>query len=86
MKLLKTCAESGVQKFVFASTSGVYGELQKERVTETDPVQPISFTGCPSVRQNPTSGCFICCLDYPLQFCDLAMSMVRGKLQKGKAV
>ncbi|AQR79753.1 UDP-glucose 4-epimerase [Paenibacillus larvae subsp. larvae] len=45
VKLLKTCAESGVQKFVFASTSGVYGELQKERVTETDPVQPISFYG-----------------------------------------
>lgn len=45
VRLLKSCAESGVQKFVFASTSGVYGELQKELITETDPVQPISFYG-----------------------------------------
>lgn len=41
--MLDACRAANVRKIVFASTSGVYGDLQKERITEEDPVNPISF-------------------------------------------
>lgn len=41
--MLDACRAAKVRKFVFASTSGVYGDLQKELITEKDPVSPISF-------------------------------------------
>ncbi|WP_159881293.1 NAD-dependent epimerase/dehydratase family protein [Paenibacillus puerhi] len=43
LNMLEACREGGVRKLVFASTSGVYGDLQKERIEEDDPVAPISF-------------------------------------------
>lgn len=43
--LLQACHEAGVSKFIFASTSGVYGELQKQCIQEDDPVEPISGYG-----------------------------------------
>ena len=45
VNMLQACCEAGVNKFIFASTSGVYGDLEKEVLTEQDPVHPISFYG-----------------------------------------
>lgn len=41
--MLDACRAANVRKIVFASTSGVYGDLQKDFITEEDPVSPISF-------------------------------------------
>ncbi|MEF2967954.1 NAD-dependent epimerase/dehydratase family protein [Paenibacillus sp. M1] len=45
INLLEACRLASVRKFIFASTSGVYGDLDKEILTELDPVKPISFYG-----------------------------------------
>ncbi|MFD0694178.1 NAD-dependent epimerase/dehydratase family protein [Paenibacillus sp. GCM10027628] len=45
IRLLEACRDAAVSKFVFASTSGVYGNLQKELIAETDPAIPISYYG-----------------------------------------
>lgn len=42
---LDACKTACVNKIIFASTSGVYGNLEKERITERDPAIPISFYG-----------------------------------------
>lgn len=44
-RILAASRLSGVKKVVFASTSAVYGELQKERIEETDQTNPISYYG-----------------------------------------
>ncbi|UKS27641.1 GDP-mannose 4,6-dehydratase [Paenibacillus sp. HWE-109] len=43
--LLEAARDAGVNKFIFASTSAVYGNLQKERLVETDAASPISYYG-----------------------------------------
>lgn len=43
--LLEACRDAAVSKFIFASTSAVYGNLQKEQIVETDPTSPISYYG-----------------------------------------
>lgn len=45
LNMLQACYEAKVNKFIFASTSGVYGDLEKDVLTEHDPVHPISFYG-----------------------------------------
>ncbi|MFB9329636.1 NAD-dependent epimerase/dehydratase family protein [Paenibacillus aurantiacus] len=45
LNLLEACRRANVRKFIFASTSAVYGKLQKEKLVETDPTQPISYYG-----------------------------------------
>lgn len=44
-RMLEAARQAGAGRLVFASTSAVYGELQKERITEADPAKPISFYG-----------------------------------------
>ncbi|MCD1258096.1 NAD-dependent epimerase/dehydratase family protein [Paenibacillus athensensis] len=41
--VLEAARHVGVRKIIFASTSGVYGNLERERLSENDPVAPISF-------------------------------------------
>ncbi|NMO95869.1 NAD-dependent epimerase/dehydratase family protein [Paenibacillus lemnae] len=43
LRLLEASRKAGVRKIIFASTSGVYGELNKDQILEDDPVSPISF-------------------------------------------
>jgi len=43
LNILEACRKSGVRKIVFASTSGVYGNLEKSQITEEDHVNPISY-------------------------------------------
>lgn len=43
LNILEACRKAGVRKIVFASTSGVYGNLEKTQLTEEDEVNPISF-------------------------------------------
>jgi UDP-glucose 4-epimerase len=43
--ILEACRDAAVSKFIFASTSAVYGNLQKEQIVETDPAAPISYYG-----------------------------------------
>lgn len=43
LNILEACRKSGVRKIVFASTSGVYGNLEKSQITEEDDVNPISY-------------------------------------------
>lgn len=45
LNVLEAARDAAVRKIVFASTSGVYGNLQKELLTESDPTVPISFYG-----------------------------------------
>ncbi|MET3850759.1 NAD-dependent epimerase/dehydratase family protein [Paenibacillus sp. OAE614] len=45
LNILNACREAKVRKVIFASTSGVYGNLQKGIMTENDPTLPISFYG-----------------------------------------
>lgn len=45
LNLLEACRQAGVHKFVFASTSGVYGNTDKNPLEETDAAAPISFYG-----------------------------------------
>ncbi|MCJ8013884.1 NAD-dependent epimerase/dehydratase family protein [Paenibacillus sp. KQZ6P-2] len=45
LNILDACRKASVRKIIFASTSGVYGNLQKELITEEDPADPISFYG-----------------------------------------
>ena len=42
---LEAAAQAGVQRFVFASSSEVYGEPRRLPITETDPVSPLSVYG-----------------------------------------
>ncbi|MDF2936144.1 MAG: NAD-dependent epimerase/dehydratase [Paenibacillaceae bacterium] len=44
-RILKACLSAQVRKLIFSSTSAVYGELSKDRITEEDSPQPISFYG-----------------------------------------
>jgi UDP-glucose 4-epimerase len=45
LNLIEACHQASVSKFVFSSTSAVYGNLQKDLVTEEDPAAPISYYG-----------------------------------------
>ncbi|WP_191560587.1 NAD-dependent epimerase/dehydratase family protein [Metabacillus idriensis] len=45
INILKACHAASVKKFVFASTSGVYGDLKKMEISEDDPAVPISYYG-----------------------------------------
>ncbi|MBB3110235.1 UDP-glucose 4-epimerase [Paenibacillus phyllosphaerae] len=45
LNMLDACREAGVRKFVFASTSAVYGSLQKRKLSVTDRTEPISYYG-----------------------------------------
>lgn len=45
INMLDACKEVGVKKFVFASTSAVYGDGEHELITENNLTDPISFYG-----------------------------------------
>ncbi|WP_160043869.1 NAD-dependent epimerase/dehydratase family protein [Paenibacillus sp. USDA918EY] len=45
LNILEASRQSCVRKFVFASTSGVYGNLEKDLLEEHDSTVPISFYG-----------------------------------------
>lgn len=45
INMLEACHEANVKKFVFASTSAVYGDLQVNRLSEEDSTEPISYYG-----------------------------------------
>ena len=39
---LKTCYENGLKKVIFSSTAAVYGNPKAQKVTETDPTDPLN--------------------------------------------
>ncbi len=43
INILNACKKSNVKKLIFASTSAVYGHLNKEKISEDDPTSPCSF-------------------------------------------
>ncbi|MBD3919493.1 GDP-mannose 4,6-dehydratase [Paenibacillus sp. PR3] len=43
LKLLTACMRASVSKFIFASTAAVYGSTVRDRLLESDPIQPVSF-------------------------------------------
>ncbi|PAK40218.1 NAD-dependent epimerase/dehydratase family protein [Peribacillus simplex] len=45
INILEACHETSVKKVIFSSTSGVYGNLQKELISEEDQTEPISYYG-----------------------------------------
>jgi len=45
VKLLDACVRAKVGKFIFASTAAVYSTSSQARITEEEPVQPVSFYG-----------------------------------------
>ncbi|WP_270584027.1 NAD-dependent epimerase/dehydratase family protein [Bacillus smithii] len=45
INILEACREASVKKVIFASTSGVYGNLQKDLISEKDLTMPISYHG-----------------------------------------
>jgi UDP-glucuronate 4-epimerase len=59
MVLLETCKENGIQNFIFASSSSVYGENQRVPFTEEDlDIQPISPYGA-TKRARPNSSAIL---------------------------
>lgn len=45
INILEACHEISVKKLIFSSTSGVYGNLQKDLISEEDLTGPISYYG-----------------------------------------
>ncbi|CAM5207960.1 UDP-glucose 4-epimerase OS=Ureibacillus acetophenoni OX=614649 GN=SAMN05877842_104142 PE=4 SV=1 [Ureibacillus acetophenoni] len=45
INLLEGCVEASVRKFIFSSTSAVYGNIQQDIITEKEPTNPSSFYG-----------------------------------------
>jgi UDP-glucose 4-epimerase len=45
INILEACRDASVKKMIFASTSGVYGNLQKDLISEEDLTMPISYYG-----------------------------------------
>jgi UDP-glucose 4-epimerase len=45
IQIMEACCEANVKKIIFSSTAGVYGDLQKEMISELDPTVPISYYG-----------------------------------------
>jgi UDP-glucose 4-epimerase len=45
LNLLDVMRDCGVSKFVFSSTAAIYGEPEKQPITETDPVNPANPYG-----------------------------------------
>ena len=45
LNLIRASAESGVQKFIYASSCAVYGDIHQELIDESAPAAPISFYG-----------------------------------------
>ena len=45
INILEACKEAKVKKFIFASTSAVYGEFNMDLITENAPTIPISYYG-----------------------------------------
>jgi UDP-glucose 4-epimerase len=45
INMLEASRTAGVKKFIFASTSAVYGDIQKILIQEEDPANPISYYG-----------------------------------------
>jgi UDP-glucose 4-epimerase len=45
LNVLEACTEAKVKKLIFASTSAVYGNLQKDKISEEDIATPISYYG-----------------------------------------
>lgn len=45
INMLEACREITLKKFIFASTSGVYGDLQKDLISEEDLTIPVSYYG-----------------------------------------
>lgn len=43
LRILTACKQAGVSKFIFSSTASVYGATVRDRLTERDPVNPVSF-------------------------------------------
>jgi UDP-glucose 4-epimerase len=43
IRLLDYCRKYGVRKFIFASTSGIYGELKDNSLKENSKIDPLSF-------------------------------------------
>lgn len=45
INMLEACREAGCSKFIFSSTSAVYGNLNKSNISIEDPALPISYYG-----------------------------------------
>jgi UDP-glucose 4-epimerase len=45
LQLLKWCKDSGIPRFMYASSMAVYGDTAHSPVAENDPCQPLSFYG-----------------------------------------
>lgn len=45
INMLEACRRAGVSKFIFSSTSAVYGNLKKEMISVEDQTLPISYYG-----------------------------------------
>lgn len=45
VNLLQACVEASVEKFIFSSTSAVYGDIESDLITEQQPTNPSSFYG-----------------------------------------
>jgi UDP-glucose 4-epimerase len=45
VNLLQGCVEASVGKFIFSSTSAVYGNIERDLITEQEPTNPSSFYG-----------------------------------------
>lgn len=65
VKLMKNCVDAGVEKFIFASTSSVYGKVFQFPTPETHPTNPISPYGASKLAVEKYLTAFHECYGFP---------------------
>jgi UDP-glucose 4-epimerase len=84
INLLEACREAGGGKLIFASTSAVYGNLQKERISEENPVAPISYYGLSKWSAESYIGLFYQLYDIPYTILRFSNVYGPGQTPKGE--
>ena len=85
INVLEACRKAGVRKIVFASTSGVYGDLEKSQLTEDDPVNQSPSMPYPRWQASNISAYTTASSACSTPFFVMGMSTVRSDCE-GKAV
>lgn len=65
VKLLKLCVDAGVEKFIFASSSSVYGNVSQFPTPETHPTNPVSPYGASKLAAEKYCYAFHECYGFP---------------------
>lgn len=82
INILEACRTYKIKKFIFSSTSAVYGNIVKDRISEKDLAEPVSFYGLSKLTAEKYIQLFSHMYDIP--FTILRYGNVYGPRQTGK--